>query len=99
MILSQRDAHDKRTALLGCAVDSNEAAMQFDKLVHQGKAYSATFMRAAANVGNAVEAIEQPRDFLGRNSNTRVANTEFSRASDLPQANLHLTVKCELESV
>src|ERR1700679_2694199 len=99
MILSQRDAHDKRTALLRSAFDSNEAAMQFDKLVDQGKAYAATFMGTAANVGNAVEAIEQPGNFLGRNSNARVAHTEFSCASHLLQTNLNLTCKSELESV
>src|ERR1700728_2736780 len=99
MILPQRDAHDKRTALLRGAFDSNETAVQFDKLVDQGQAYAATFMGAAANVRNAVEAIEQARNFLGRNSNARVAHIEFSRAAHLLQTNLNLTCKCELECV
>ena len=73
--------------------------MQLDEFLHQGQADAAALVRSPLGVLDAVEALEQPRHFMGGNAGACIAHDEFGGAARLTQRDGDLAFEGELEGV
>ena len=76
-------------------------AVLVDELVHQGKANSAAFERSAPCAFDPMEAFENPRQFVARNSGAGIADDQLRSRSVVGGAHLdgNLAVERELEGI
>ena len=70
----------KRAALAELALDRDRAAVQPDQLLHQRQADAGALVGAAARALDAVEALEQLRQLVGRDAGAGVAAPSARRA-------------------
>ena len=60
---AERDGHGECRAAADLAFDADGAAVQLDQFLHQREADAGAFERAALLAFDAMEALEQPRQF------------------------------------
>ena len=96
---AERDGHRESGSFSNGAIDLDCAFVEFDEFLHQGKADSAAFIGAALLPFDAMEALEQTREFVVRNTNAAVADAQLGLAVHLAQAHRDLAVESEFERV
>src|SRR5690349_8462295 len=74
-------------------------AMQMNKFLHQRQTNARAFLRARSHTTDAVEALEHMGQLVRRNTDAGVSHHKFHPVPDLPQRDLDLPLKGELEGV
>src|SRR5215475_12790123 len=99
MVFSTEDCNDERCAHPDGTLCLNRTSMQPYQFLHQGKSNSAPFMRAASRVFNAVETVKDTRQFLVRDSHTRIADPQLQASPNILQRDGDLPFEGEFEGV
>src|SRR5450830_504215 len=89
----------KRRTELWCAVDLNRAALQVDKIAHQGQPDTRSFMRARLYAFNAVEALEYQRQLIFGNTHAGVRDGQRNMVAIAAEFEADLAIQREFERV
>ena len=96
---TERDPYPERGPLSDLARDLDRAAVQLHELLHERQADAGALVRAPVRRFDAVKALEQARQLLLGDADTRVSDLEHCVAIVSPQSHGHRPGERELERV
>src|SRR5262245_17616148 len=99
MRVTERNADAERRAAVRLAFDGDSTAMQLHQFLHQCQPDAAALVTAAFCPFDAIEALEQPAQRLGRDSAAGVTHAEDGRVPSRTECNGDLALERELEGV
>src|ERR1700739_3344613 len=99
MRLVQRDRYRERAASAHLAFNADGSAVQPYELAHQCKPDARALLGTAARAIDAVKALEDARQFLGRNAYAGILNDKIRHVADRGQTHRDPAHQRELEGV
>src|ERR1700751_5291220 len=99
MILATWDGYCEGGSPIRFAAYVDRTAMQYCQPPHQCKTDTAAFKGPAASSFNPMKALENMRQFVGRNSCSRVLDAQLDRLRSLLERHFDLAVESELQRV
>src|SRR5580693_10090371 len=99
MLFATWNSHRECAAGTHGALHLHTSAMQFDQFLNQCQADPRAFVRPSSGALDAMEAFEHSLAMLLRDSDARVADTQFHYAVHRLQCEVNLSLERELQGV